>query len=109
MEPALSPAAPCTLESRREASTSSTSATWTPRGDTTADLRCACFVDARTGWAVGRDATILATRDGGETWRALDRGDRNLYGVAFADLNIGWVVGDGGTIRATRDGGATWT
>src|SRR5690606_5595684 len=26
------------------------------------------FVDAQTGWAVGHDATILKTTDGGDSW-----------------------------------------
>src|SRR5579862_192446 len=26
------------------------------------------FVDAKNGWAVGHDTTILATHDGGDTW-----------------------------------------
>lgn len=31
-------------------------------------LTSVCFVDARHGWAVGHDALVLGTRDGGETW-----------------------------------------
>lgn len=31
-------------------------------------LTALCFADARYGWAVGHDAVVLATRDGGSTW-----------------------------------------
>ena len=31
-------------------------------------LTSVCFADARHGWAVGHDALVLGTSDGGETW-----------------------------------------
>ncbi|WP_290522481.1 YCF48-related protein [Alcanivorax sp.] len=31
-------------------------------------LTSVCFADARHGWAVGHDALVLGTTDGGETW-----------------------------------------
>ncbi len=31
-------------------------------------LTAVCFADARNGWAVGHDAVVLGTRDGGESW-----------------------------------------
>ena len=31
-------------------------------------LTAVCFADSRHGWAVGHDAVVLATRDGGSTW-----------------------------------------
>jgi photosystem II stability/assembly factor-like uncharacterized protein len=31
-------------------------------------LTAVCFSDARNGWAVGHDAVVLGTRDGGQTW-----------------------------------------
>ena len=33
------------------------------------DLRALTFVDAKRGWAVGENSTVLRTRDGGKTWR----------------------------------------
>lgn len=35
---------------------------------TDALLTAVCFADARHGWAVGHDAIVLATEDGGQTW-----------------------------------------
>ncbi|MEE4250156.1 MAG: YCF48-related protein [Alcanivoracaceae bacterium] len=32
-------------------------------------LTAVCFADARNGWAVGHDAVIIGTRDGGATWQ----------------------------------------
>ena len=67
------------------------------------------FADARTGWAVGTDGTIVATRDGGTHWERQTGGTPNLLtSVHFADARTGWAVGQGRTIVATRDGGATW-
>jgi photosystem II stability/assembly factor-like uncharacterized protein len=35
---------------------------------TQAMLTAVCFADEQNGWAVGHDAIVLATTDGGETW-----------------------------------------
>jgi photosystem II stability/assembly factor-like uncharacterized protein len=69
------------------------------------DVRAGFFSDARHGWAVG--GTILATVDGGATWRPQSSGtQQTLWSVHFADASRGGAVG--GTILATVDGGATW-
>ena len=58
---------------------------------------------------MGDHGVILATKNGGSTWRAQASGTtEGLCGVAFSDAAHGWVVGDYGTILATTDGGATW-
>jgi photosystem II stability/assembly factor-like uncharacterized protein len=45
--------------------------TWTARPTVqTAPLKAITFVDCHRGWAVGSFGRILATRDGGHTWRA---------------------------------------
>lgn len=70
------------------------------------------FPDARHGWAVGHDGVILATTDGGETWRRQDAGqpsDTVLLDVLFLDAQRGFVLGAYGKFLATADGGATWT
>ena len=68
--------------------------------------------DERTGWAVGHDAVILRTDDGGDTWRLLHRApeeERPLLDVWFRDEETGFAVGAYGYFLATRDGGDTWT
>ena len=68
--------------------------------------------DERTGWAVGHDATILRTRDGGETWTLVHRAPEEelpLLDVWFRDESAGFAVGAYGYFLATADGGETWT
>ena len=73
---------------------------------------------ARAGarvWAAGMPLLIVASADGGATWRTRHRtttGDpfsKVLFGIAFADARHGWAVGKAGLIVATTDGGATWS
>ena len=65
------------------------------------------FVDERTGW-LGGDGAILATVDGGETWRRQYAGDQRIHRFSFLDRRIGWALGAGELLR-TVDGGTTWT
>lgn len=66
------------------------------------------FADARTGWVVGNDGTILATHDGGASWVAQESGSKTYLGrVHFVDARSGWVLEHEG-ILVTRDGGAKW-
>ncbi len=68
--------------------------------------------DDRTGWAVGHDAVILRTGDGGETWSEVYRAPEEelpLLDVWFRDERTGFAVGAYGYFLATGDGGETWT
>jgi len=87
------------------------------QSNTTEDLRDVYFTDAKHGWAVGGNETIIATMDGGENWivqrtlaivDSLSRG-ATLSRVKFVNNEVGYAVGEGGTILATKDGGSTWT
>lgn len=68
------------------------------------------FRDANHGWAVGYDATILATTDGGESWQLqhFDPEARPLFDVLFLDEQRGIAVGGYGTYLTTADGGSSW-
>jgi photosystem II stability/assembly factor-like uncharacterized protein len=87
------------------------------------------FTDAKTGWAVGKNFTLLKTTDGGLEWskvRSLEKliGPRadspnDSFGfsdVHFTDAKHGWLIGnfygrercDIGGVFTTSDGGATW-
>jgi photosystem II stability/assembly factor-like uncharacterized protein len=78
-------------------------------GPSTVRLNAVSFADARRGWAVGAGGAVLATLDGGRTWRAQDSGTRSdLFDVKFFDEREGWAVGGEGAAIHTTDGGATW-
>ena len=71
------------------------------------------FVDDQYGWAVGHDATILATQDGGANWTEQFRDIEREEGAPFLDVwfkdrQHGLVVGAYGALLETNDGGASW-
>ncbi|OGI42460.1 MAG: hypothetical protein A2V92_00155 [Candidatus Muproteobacteria bacterium RBG_16_65_31] len=78
---------------------------------TSATLTAVYFHDARHGWAVGHDAVILRTQDGGETWalvHSAPREEKPLLDVWFASADSGIAVGAYGLAYATQDGGRSW-
>ena len=83
---------------------------WTLQNPTpTYEWGGATFINAWTGWLVGSDGSILATRDGGQTWQPQVSGtDRGLAAVTFVNEREGWVVGVGAVVLHTDNGGATW-
>ena len=94
--------------------------------DHMAELDAVTFVNDRVGWAVGNTGgapdeapIILATSNGGLTWKAERATARRVYGglyaVSFVGSRHGWAVGgDGGeqvgqpVILSTADGGQVW-
>ena len=87
------------------------------------------FVDAKKGYIVGSNATLIETLDAGETWQGIsdphDEGhgtvkriqfDESMswksalgfYDLHFSTLTHGWGVGEIGKIMHTNDGGETW-
>lgn len=74
-------------------------------------LTAVYFADDRHGWAVGHDAQILASADGGQTWikqfEDLKR-EAPLLDIWFKDTNTGFAVGAYGTLLTTLDGGLHW-
>ncbi|WP_085656761.1 YCF48-related protein [Pseudomonas sp. B11(2017)] len=74
-------------------------------------LTAVYFVDDRHGWAVGHDAQILASEDGGLTWTKqfedLKR-EAPLLDVWFKDASSGIAVGAYGALLETTDGGQHW-
>ena len=69
------------------------------------------FIDDKKGWAVGHDAQILATTDGGANWTLqfedLER-EAPLLDIWFQDANHGLAVGAYGALLETTDGGQNW-
>jgi len=69
------------------------------------------FVDARQGWAVGHDAVVLHTGDGGETWElqfSAPEEEATLLSVWFENADHGIAVGSFGLAIETQDGGRSW-
>ncbi|MCE9684732.1 YCF48-related protein [Shewanella sp. AS16] len=69
------------------------------------------FLDAKLGWAVGHDATIIHTRDGGQTWTVQMQApeiEKPLFDVLFFNANEGIAVGAYGLFYRTLDGGEHW-
>ena len=67
--------------------------------------------DERVGWAVGHDAVILRTGDGGDTWTLVHQAPEEelpLLDVWFRDAYTGFAIGAYGYFLVTEDGGETW-
>ncbi len=74
------------------------------------DLFSVSVVDDKNAVAVGYYGSILATDDGGATWKRQESGTtKSIYSVSMADAKHGFAVGQTGTILRTDDGGETWT
>jgi photosystem II stability/assembly factor-like uncharacterized protein len=66
--------------------------------------------DGERGWVVGTSGAVLATVDGGKTWRSQSSPTEEFLADVYfsADGQRGWAVGAGGTVIATVNGGRTW-
>ncbi len=63
--------------------------------------------DGRHGLAVGAYGVVLASEDGGETWRPLESGVEDaLLGATTAGCSADLIVGQQGLILRREDGGA---
>jgi len=70
------------------------------------------FINSMKGWAVGHDATILHTQDGGSTWQIqqfFPQLEKPLLDVVFKDELNGLAIGAYGMFYRTTDGGQNWT
>ena len=78
---------------------------------TQATLTSIFFIDNSVGWAVGHDATILKTTNGGNNWHIQNHQpelQKPLLDVVFKDKFHGISVGAYGLVLRTIDGGKTW-
>jgi len=88
--------------------------TWTQAEvDTRAHLNAVFFADAEHGWAVGEDAVIVHSADGGRSWaRQFDARDASVKGplldVWFRNAQEGFAIGVYNKIYKTADGGESW-
>jgi len=78
---------------------------------TQALLTAVFMLDDQLGWAVGHDAVILKTLDGGKSWSILHQApdeQRPLMDIWFRDKDNGFAIGAYGYLLHTGDGGKTW-
>ena len=69
------------------------------------------FVNKDLGFAVGHDATVIRTTDGGETWDLVyndSESEMAFMTVYFEDEKRGFAMGAFSFIVETSDGGETW-
>ena len=72
------------------------------------DLYSVQFTDRDYGYVVGDRGLILASTNGGASWREQRSGtDAQLFHLSFQG-DRGWVVGTGGVILHTDDAGRNW-
>ncbi len=79
---------------------------------TRATLTAVRFFQSRLGLAVGHDAVILRTQDGGDSWARVHyapQEERPLLDVWFRDAEHAVAVGAYGYYLESRDAGRTWT
>ncbi|WOT03779.1 WD40/YVTN/BNR-like repeat-containing protein [Shewanella youngdeokensis] len=78
---------------------------------TSAQLTKVFFISAEKGWAVGHDATIVHTDDGGLSWQLQMQStdiDKPFLDLHFFDENNGIAIGAYGLFYRTADGGQNW-
>ena len=76
-----------------------------------AQLTKVFFLDEMLGWAVGHDATIIHTKDGGLTWVIQFQSpeiEKPLLDILFFNDKEGIAVGAYGLFYRTSDGGESW-
>ncbi|CAM3635986.1 WD40/YVTN/BNR-like repeat-containing protein [Parendozoicomonas haliclonae] len=69
------------------------------------------FPTVNIGYAVGHDAVVLKSTDGGRSWNKVyedKEAEVPLLDVLFTDANNGFVMGGYGYLLQTTDGGKTW-
>jgi photosystem II stability/assembly factor-like uncharacterized protein len=69
------------------------------------------FFDRSRGWAAGLNGVIIATVNGGKTWRPQRfeaSATASFYALSVMDEDTAWVAGNSGHVMATIDGGKSW-
>ncbi|MGI8836154.1 MAG: WD40/YVTN/BNR-like repeat-containing protein [Pyrinomonadaceae bacterium] len=112
----------CLLVSLISLSAQSQSEAWKrQRVASLAWLHAVFFLDVNRGWAVGSQGTILATLDGGQTWRTKAPPTPDvLRDIYFTDEENGWLLCEANVyelkgkadprtyLMQTTDGGESW-
>jgi photosystem II stability/assembly factor-like uncharacterized protein len=78
---------------------------------TRSNLTAVDVVDEHHAWAVGHDAVVVHTADGGTTWTRQHWDpdlEKPLFDIWMQDRRQGFAIGAYGLYLETDDGGATW-
>ena len=78
---------------------------------TRATLTAVTFIDAKNGFAVGHDALILRSQNGGQSWQRMyyaPEEERPLLDVYMHSQNQITAIGAYGLYLHSKDGGTTW-
>lgn len=79
------------------------------------------FIDEKKGWAGGTNGSLIATDDGGATWKRAAFPTRDaIRDIVFTDARNGWLLcersdrpgngaGNASYLLKTEDGGTSWT
>lgn len=72
-------------------------------------ITCVYFHDENTGWAAGRNGTIVYTTDGGNTWHEsfVSQPHSNIGEITFLNDMVGYAL-SGAVLYKTTDGGLNW-
>ena len=68
------------------------------------------FLNEKRGWAVGHDATILHTQDGGQTWQKWGTGTKGIImylATAPSNPKMFYAVNRENAVFGSQDGGKT--
>ncbi|SVC38018.1 uncharacterized protein METZ01_LOCUS290872, partial [marine metagenome] len=77
---------------------------------TTSGMNGFTAINAKDRYAVGASGDIIASNDGGRTWRMQDSPvSTDLNAVDFLTRHWGFAVGEGGVFLLTQNGGLTWS
>lgn len=75
-------------------------------------LTAVAFADAKTGCAVGHDAVIVCSADGGQTWQLRNFQpdlEKPFLSLVFVDATTAYAVGAYGLFYGSTDAGKTWS
>jgi len=77
------------------------------------DFRSISFADGSNGWVVGTKGVMFKTSDGGQSWKAVDRGTgkigtSNLMTIDSDSGNRVVVAGEAGAVALSEDRGKTF-
>jgi photosystem II stability/assembly factor-like uncharacterized protein len=66
------------------------------------------FLNASTGWVMGKNGLLQKTVDGGVTWSPQSLTNEDGFSMRFYNLTTGLFACGGGELYLTTDGGMSW-